>query len=358
VQVIGFLRKFVKGNIMVVLRDIQFAKYASAILGYVTKFIEQVRKVINSVVAKVEKVPLVRHWVAPTLKRLQELERRFYGVQTSAMSAIPRALAELDVRLQHVLAQVMEEGQHLAHAGVPALPTRPPYAPTTRVPAQSQNPLGTPHGTSQPKPPPAVEHNPNVHPEEVVLPRVRTAPEARVPCFSAINGLAQKAGEMEIQLAAQQAGLNVMTVQQYLEGRAKFQQFGRMSSKKVARDARSAYQEKLTGDFLKENVKSGMGELAAEKLAITQAKTRMKDLAALHNPDMVAAGADVIAPGAAGMGDRRVNSSIGSQWANPIGKHHPDVGKIRVLELDKAAQLVPASERATTAMNVKLERCK
>ena len=68
----------------------------------------------------------------------------------------------------------------------------------------------------------------------------------------------------------------------------------------------------------------------------------MRTLAALHNPDMVAGGTNVIAD----MGDRQVNSSIGSQW------------KERVSDVDKAAAAVPPSERATTRMNVKMERCK
>ena len=69
----------------------------------------------------------------------------------------------------------------------------------------------------------------------------------------------------------------------------------------------------------------------------------METLAALHNPDMFMGGKNVID----GMGDRQVNRSIGSQWKGG-----------RANELDKAAEAVPASERATTKMNAKLERCK
>ncbi len=62
----------------------------------------------------------------------------------------------------------------------------------------------------------------------------------------------------------------------------------------------------------------------------------------VHNPDMIAGGKDVVTS----MGDKGVNSSIGSQW------------KDRVDELDKAAKEVPAHERGDTKMNVKLKRCK
>ena len=55
------------------------------------------------------------------LAKLEALERGFYGVQTRAMSAIPKALAELDVRLQHALAEALPHQPRLAHAGVPAV---------------------------------------------------------------------------------------------------------------------------------------------------------------------------------------------------------------------------------------------
>ena len=48
------------------------------------------------------------------LAKLEALERGFYGVQTRAMSAIPEALAELDVRLQHALAEALPHQPRLA----------------------------------------------------------------------------------------------------------------------------------------------------------------------------------------------------------------------------------------------------
>ncbi|WP_259642423.1 polymorphic toxin type 15 domain-containing protein, partial [Pseudomonas savastanoi] len=65
-------------------------------------------------------------------------------------------------------------------------------------------------------------------------------------------------------------------------------------------------------------------------------------LAALHNPDIIAGGKDVIND----LGDRRINSSIGPQWPSRIG------------ELDRAANLVPNELRNATKINAKLERCK
>jgi hypothetical protein len=69
----------------------------------------------------------------------------------------------------------------------------------------------------------------------------------------------------------------------------------------------------------------------------------MKTLNALHNPDLVAGGKDVIF----GFGDASVNKSIGAQWNL----------NSRLQELDRAAQAMPESVRGTK-MNANLQRCK
>jgi hypothetical protein len=56
---------------------------------------------------------------------------------------------------------------------------------------------------------------------------------------------------------------------------------------------------------------------------------------------MIAGGKDVIKK----LGDKSVNSSIGSQW------------KSRVETLDKAAQRVLKEDRGSTMMNVELPKC-
>lgn len=71
---------------------------------------------------------------------------------------------------------------------------------------------------------------------------------------------------------------------------------------------------------------------------------KMTALAALHNPDMVAAGKDVIAD----FGGGNINKRIGAQWRR----------KGRLMALDDAASLIPELLRSTTKMNAKLVRCK
>jgi len=71
------------------------------------------------------------------------------------------------------------------------------------------------------------------------------------------------------------------------------------------------------------------------------AAEKMTTLAALHNPDMVAAGKDVVSD----FGDSNINSRIGAQWRSRVGA------------LDEAAQKVPEAARGSVKMNAKLVRC-
>ena len=76
-------------------------------------------------------------------------------------------------------------------------------------------------------------------------------------------------------------------------------------------------------------------------MAKEEAKLKMKDIAALHEPDMIAGGKDNVT----NMGESKVNSSIGSQW------------KTRVATLDDAAAKIDPAEIECTKMNVKLKNC-
>lgn len=341
VEVVGFLRRFVKGDIMKVLHEVKFQQYGHALVRYTGEFIGKLIGILQRVRAELLKVNTFK-MLDDVLAKLADLERRFYGVQQSAMAAIPKALAELDVRLQKVLAESLPHNPRPALAGIPAPPPRPVTPEPQRVASMSSNPLGTPANTAPPnRPPPRTPPEPNLHPEHPREPKVRAMPEKSVPCFSSANLPASKAGEMERQLAGQQAGLNEMSVRDYLEGRKKFQEFGRGSGKPAV-DARQVHQKKLADEFRDRHIAAGMDPLEAKQRGATEAASQMATLAALHNPDMVAGGTNVITD----MGDRGVNSSIGSQW------------KGRVSEVDAAATKVPENLRSTTKMNVKLERCK
>ncbi len=167
-------------------------------------------------------------------------------------------------------------------------------------------------------------------------------PQKKVPCFE-LNGLPHECiPEFDRQISGQQTGLNDLTVEEYLNGREAFKAGEVKRSSKAARDARENYRGKLTKEMVDEFVEQGLPRSTAKIKAAEIAAEKMKTLAALHNPDMVAAGKDEICD----FGDRNINSRLGAQWKSRVG------------ELDKAASNVPESARAQTKMNAQLERCR
>ena len=116
-------------------------------------------------------------------------------------------------------------------------------------------------------------------------------------------------GEFNRQLKDQQNAINKMRTKDWLENRENFKNRDKLDYNKRAKEARDNYRQQEIAKRTEENVRQkGMNPLEAEKAA----QQSMKGQAALHNPDGVAGGKfDQIA----GMGDSKVNSSIGSQWS-------------------------------------------
>lgn len=170
-----------------------------------------------------------------------------------------------------------------------------------------------------------------------------------MPClelrFSTQTLPAEKFAELDRQLAGQQAGLNALTVAEYLEARARYTACLRRGS--VARRARSARQTALLAERLQALLREGMAEEDALAVAKADVARQMRDLHALHNPDLIAGGRDVIAD----FGDGEVNSTIGRQWNRPRGEDATPVQ-----DLDAAARQVPAAARLHVHMNGRLQR--
>jgi hypothetical protein len=149
--------------------------------------------------------------------------------------------------------------------------------------------------------------------------------------------------EYDRQLADQEKGLNDLTVKEYMEGRKRYSEIGREGTGAAQKAAREKYSKELQAQFEKKLGEDGIFGEAATKKAAAMTAERMKTLAALHNPDMIAGGKDIVTS----MGDKGVNSSIGSQWKNGVD----ELGRTRVTALDDAAKTVPESARASTKMN-------
>lgn len=110
--------------------------------------------------------------------------------------------------------------------------------------------------------------------------------------------------ELSRQLSGQEEGMNKLSIEEYKANRDKFKVEGRDKSSKALQ---KEYREKALQTKIKELRKTeNLTQSEAEK----RAKEWISGKAALHDPDQIAGGyADRIT----GMGDTRVNSSIGSQ---------------------------------------------
>jgi len=177
----------------------------------------------------------------------------------------------------------------------------------------------------------------------------RQASIAGMPCtcvrFSTQTLPASKFAELDRQLAGQQQGLNALTVEEYLAARARFD--ARERDPQVARRERVSWRAKLLDARRQALQRDGCSAELAQRLAAEHADRQMRGLHALHNPDRIAGGRDVIAD----FGDGQVNSTIGRQWN--LARR----GELsRVQQLDCAASCVPGPARACTRMNGVLKR--
>jgi hypothetical protein len=158
-----------------------------------------------------------------------------------------------------------------------------------------------------------------------------------------------KIPEFDRQLVGQEKGLNALTVHEYVTGRAAFTSGDFKRDPGKGRLARSQYKKEMNQRHARELMANGMSPSEALHNADIKTLEKMNMLAALHNPDLISGGLDVITD----FGDRQVNSSIGPQW------------KSRVRYLDEAVQSyldadgpINLSEMNAAHMNASLTRCK
>ncbi|CAN7275258.1 polymorphic toxin type 15 domain-containing protein [Peribacillus frigoritolerans] len=144
------------------------------------------------------------------------------------------------------------------------------------------------------------------------------------------------AEEFARQLKDQEKGLNGLTIDEYLKNRERYIEEGRALEGNAAQKAArvKAYLDKV--DELRE---TGLSRKESEK----QATVWINEQAALHNPDQIAGGNPL---DIGGMGDKRVNSSLGSQW------------RYRIDVIDEQIKSIAASmtevDKKSIYLNVKL----
>ncbi len=127
VEMIRFLNKFIKGNILEFLKGVKFANYEKSLLeilqqttGKLIGIVQEVRgKLLD---ARVFHVKIADHFesVQNLIQKLSTWEQRFYAVQQEGIQQIPKAVAELQQRLDRLLAQEAPKDSHVISAGVTA----------------------------------------------------------------------------------------------------------------------------------------------------------------------------------------------------------------------------------------------
>ncbi|WUR14617.1 hypothetical protein E7V67_005795 [[Empedobacter] haloabium] len=119
VEVVEFLQKFMKGDVLKFVRAVKFAKYEQALLQALNAMSGKLLEIVKSLRLHLESL---RYFdaVKATIAQLAAWEKKFYDLQRDALRQIPRALAELDARLAMVIAQTGPKEAHTVAAGVQA----------------------------------------------------------------------------------------------------------------------------------------------------------------------------------------------------------------------------------------------
>lgn len=137
--------------------------------------------------------------------------------------------------------------------------------------------------------------------------------------------------------ASTEEALNNLTIQEYLGNIENYKKNGR------GKEA-TKIQKKVRADVRRERInelrREGKSKIEAETLVDEWLRTQ----AALHNPDMSAGGSPF---SVTGVGDARINSSIGSQWRN---------GRATFLEMQirESIKSIDPKDYTTIFLNVKL----
>jgi hypothetical protein len=146
-------------------------------------------------------------------------------------------------------------------------------------------------------------------------------------------------------LGGQEKGLNALTIHEYVAGRAAFAAGDVKRDPQKARMARMEYAEKMQEQHSEELRAIGVPYGDAIRLAKIRTGEKMNALAALHNPDLIGGGKDIISD----FGDRQVNSSIGPQWKSRA-RHIDDAVQIHLNSGDAGDLLEMKNERMSTSL--------
>ena len=147
------------------------------------------------------------------------------------------------------------------------------------------------------------------------------------------------------QVSRQNIALNQMTAAQYVAAREAYKKNGRNpDAAKAQRDYRIKYENDMIANLTDQYVGQGLSRGDAIKQARIDASDAMKKIAALHEPDMFAGGYFDCKPTC--MGDKSINSTIGTQWKKIIG------------EMDAYADTAIKEGKGNGLLSIQLNICK
>ncbi|WP_299494178.1 polymorphic toxin type 15 domain-containing protein [uncultured Shewanella sp.] len=199
----------------------------------------------------------------------------------------------------------------------------------------------------------------NVHP---LLTRMKPF---KAPCFEPSKNIKNKFKDdpkkleqhYARQLQHQQNGLNDLSIGEYIDNRDRYKEMKRKGTGSAQKDFRKSFKSKLSKSLEESYENNPNIELSPKEIEIKANKRTeeiMKDLAALHDPDMIAGGNDKVER----MGNKRVNSSIGPQWnRKPNSEQYDRTDKTRVQLMDEQVELAKQKYGRDAKLNIQLSRC-
>ncbi len=133
--------------------------------------------------------------------------------------------------------------------------------------------------------------------------------KVEVPSFRCKDSM--DIAEYKRQIENQQVGMNRLPLAEYMKNRDAYKENGR--NNEIGGPAQEKARQEARADRITQNRENGMSRKEAE----AEADKWMETQAALHDPDQVAGGNP---ENVTGMGDKEINSSIGSQWRSRVDK--------------------------------------
>lgn len=197
-------------------------------------------------------------------------------------------------------------------------------------------------------------------------------PKKKLKCFSPYDNKFFKSmspadqkkylKEYNRQLKRQQDAINDMSAKEFSLARKAYKNEGRNKiSRKMQEEYRDEQKKIIENSIQKSLQNSGVtGRDYIKKRAAERTEEIMRNMAALHEPDMVAGGWHDPKP--RGLGDTKVNSSIGGSWPRKVEVIDSSTSKTikesRIASMEKTANEAIKNGQGSAKMNVELEVCR